>query len=306
MCTFSCSDEEIIPDPEPEKDYVTGKNMYTTLSDGDEREYYVHVQQNYDENSPTPMVFMLHGSSGNGEKFYNIGGWKEVGETENILTVFPSSMQVCIIEDGQVKNTTKWNIYGGFIYCDGYTPSDDIKFLRQVITEMKNRFNVDSKRIYLAGFSNGGAMAARCSVEMSDVLAAVVESAGSFARDTVIVPQGKIPVTFQLGNVDSKWLVEGIEEYPLDSLELMLNNFSSFQKITNTHTNIFDLEKEFTISGTSGVAAVATFKSNTPTPPREFQFILIEGLGHNYPNGTNHPIKGAVLNWQWMKQYSLP
>jgi hypothetical protein len=27
----------------------------------------------------TPVVFMLHGTSGGGEKFYNISGWKEVG-----------------------------------------------------------------------------------------------------------------------------------------------------------------------------------------------------------------------------------
>ncbi|MCB0570845.1 MAG: hypothetical protein KDC66_13815, partial [Phaeodactylibacter sp.] len=104
----------------PAKDYQTGKNRYTTVIDGDTREYYVHVPTGYDEEQPTPVVFMLHGTSGDGEKFYNISGWKEVGEKENILTVYPSSWHHCIIEDGQTMNTTKWNIYpGAFGYCAG-------------------------------------------------------------------------------------------------------------------------------------------------------------------------------------------
>ncbi|MFZ1255451.1 MAG: hypothetical protein WAR77_03820, partial [Saprospiraceae bacterium] len=39
-----------------------------------------------------PVVFMLHGTSGDGEKFYNISGWKELGQAENFITVFPSSL----------------------------------------------------------------------------------------------------------------------------------------------------------------------------------------------------------------------
>ncbi|MEZ4893770.1 MAG: hypothetical protein R2778_12245 [Saprospiraceae bacterium] len=53
---------------------------------------------------------------------------------------------------------------------------------------------------YLVGFSNGGAMAAKCAVEMSDVLATVVESASSpFYLDSVTyTPKRKLPVTFQI------------------------------------------------------------------------------------------------------------
>ena len=93
-----------------QKEYVVGKNRFTTLIDGLEREYYVHVPKSYAASSAVPLVFMLHGTSGNGEEFYINSGWKEVGETNNLITVFPSSWRYCIIdEDGVRKTTTKWN-----------------------------------------------------------------------------------------------------------------------------------------------------------------------------------------------------
>lgn len=68
---------------------------------GDDREYFVHVPAGYKGSAQTPVVFMLHGTNGNGEDFYTDSGWKEVGEAENIITVFPSSWKYCIVEDGQ-------------------------------------------------------------------------------------------------------------------------------------------------------------------------------------------------------------
>ncbi|MBK6821839.1 MAG: hypothetical protein IPO72_00480 [Saprospiraceae bacterium] len=35
-----------------------------------------------------PIVFMLHGTSQDGELFYDNSGWKELGEQENFITVF--------------------------------------------------------------------------------------------------------------------------------------------------------------------------------------------------------------------------
>ena len=89
--------------PSPGNQIKYGKNRFITMVDGDEREYYVHVPANYDGKTAVPLVFMLHGTSGDGEKFYNISGWREVGEAENILTVYPSSWRYCIMTMGEKK-----------------------------------------------------------------------------------------------------------------------------------------------------------------------------------------------------------
>ena len=290
------------------KEYEIGKNRYTLAIDSDTREYYVHVPSIYDANTPTPVVFMLHGTSGDGEKFYNISGWKEVGEVENILTVYPSSWRHCIIDDGQVKNTTKWHVYpGSFEYCSGEIPRDDINSLKQIIIELKQRFNVDSKRMYLAGFSNGGQMAGRCAVEMSDMFAAIVEASGTLPRDTTFVPRRKLPVIYQLGNSDDGWLEAlGLDSsIPMASFEILLN-LPAFGGIVRTHTSTLGLDSTYTLSGDTNSVLTATFEAVPPNPAQKFHFVLIKDLGHNYPNGTNHPLQGAEIHWDWMKQFTLP
>lgn len=286
--------------------FVKGKNRFTTTIDGDTREYYVHVPQNYDGKTAFPVVFMLHGTSGDGEKFYNISGWKELGEVENILTVFPSSWHHCIFDDGVQKNTTKWNVYpGSFTYCSGEIPRDDIKFLRKVVAELEASFKVDSSRIYLAGFSNGGQMAYRCAVEMSDIFAAVFENAGTQGRDTTCIPKRKLPVALQLGNSDDAWLNSSSITVPMSYFDSLLMYTTLFQNIVKAHSTTFGYATTYTKTGDPNYALTATYLADSPTPPREFKFILVKDLDHQYPNGINHPMKGAQVQWDWFKQYTL-
>ncbi|MDX2280851.1 MAG: PHB depolymerase family esterase [Saprospiraceae bacterium] len=310
LWTVACKDEPIKPD---EPTFTVGKNRFTTQIDGDEREYFVHVPAGYTGNSATPIVFMLHGTSGNGEEFYNKSGWREVGESNNILTVFPSSWRHCIKdEDGTIKNTTKWNSQPAeWTYCANETPRDDIKFLKTIISEMNAKFNIDSKRIYLVGFSNGGQMAAKCTIVMSDQFAAIVESASSLFYDSTYTPLRKMPILFQVGNEDYGPGNTGpaIPLSLLDTListpDLPLRN-GKYYRIAHTHTVSFGLDPNFTIGGDTTSVAYAVYKPLITNPLNSFRFVMIKGLAHAYPNGDNHPLEAAVLNWEWLKQFSLP
>ena len=79
LITICCCEKNKVTTPD-ENVYESGKNRFTTIIDGDTREYYVHVPAAYNGTAPAPVVFMLHGTSGDGENFYNISGWKELGE----------------------------------------------------------------------------------------------------------------------------------------------------------------------------------------------------------------------------------
>ena len=305
---ISCEKDKEINLTDQESNYEIGKNQFFTTVDGNSREYYVHVPESYNKNTKTPVVFMLHGTSGDGNKFYNISGWKEVGEVENIITIFPSSGQYCIIDDGVTKNITKWNVYPGtYTYCSGVNPMNDIKFFRQIISELHQNFNVDIKKTYLVGFSNGGQMAFRSAVEMGDVFAAIVGSAGWYgATDTTFVPvRREIPITFQLGNKDEVSLGSGAN-FPLIHFDSLMNNLPSMKNTIYTSRTTFGFDSTYTKSGTISTTIIATFKSNPFVNNRVFNFVLFNDLAHNYPNGINHPAKGAEINWKWMKQYTLP
>lgn len=284
-----------------------GKKRFTFVADGHTREYYVHVPANYNSKIPIPVVFMLHGSGGNGEKFYNISGWKEVGETENILTVFPSSLQYpCVLDDGEKKrNAEKWNHYE-LVLCDGSAKADDVKFLSQVIDDVQQKFSVDEKRVYMVGFSNGGEMTARTAIELSDRLAAVVSASGALPPDTVFSPVRKLPILMQLGASDEKVMAKlgTTQPLPMD-IDQTFAQFALIAGIANSYVNSFKLNSNYTTGGDPNQIVFADY---TPLPGGDntFRFMLVKDLGHSYPNGRNHPLKGAEVHWEWMKDFRLP
>jgi polyhydroxybutyrate depolymerase len=288
--------------------FVKGKNKFTTRVDGDTREYLVHVPQGYNLTSPTKVVFMLHGTSQTGETMYDKCGWKEVGEDENILTVFPTSWKYCINVPTGTRTTTKWNTPpdAEFTFCTGETPRDDIKFLRKIITELRLKFNVDTSRVYLVGFSNGGQMAAKCSILMGDVLAAVISNSISFYTNTVYTPIRKLPVGYQVGNQDYGPGNTG-PAIPLNTFESLLQTPGNpVYTIAQLYVNNFGLNNTFTVTGTNTTAQTATFTTASGDPLNIFSFVVVSGLGHVYPNGDNHWMEAAKLHWLWLKQFAIP
>jgi polyhydroxybutyrate depolymerase len=289
------------------EDIFIGKNHFTTLVDGDERAYIVHVPIAYNKNTKTPVVLMLHGASGTGEATYIGSGWKELGEDEIFLSVFPTAWDYCYIRsNGEVYDTTRWNSLPGiFTFCSNENPKDDVKFLRQIISELHSRFNVDPARIYMVGFSSGAQMAFRCAVEMSDLLAAVVESGSSHPVVTVLTPRRNIPISLELGNKDPNWFENGLYP-PLNLFDTLLMHYPLFEKIIYTHVHTFDYNTNYTLVEKGNTAITATFNSKENSKDREFNFTLIDGLDHSYPNTVNHQIYGAREHWLWMKKYKTP
>ena len=55
---------------------------------------------------------------------------------------------------------------------------DDTAFVHQMLTDLGTTFNIDPKRIYASGFSNGAEFAYRLACEMSGTFAAVAPVAG--------------------------------------------------------------------------------------------------------------------------------
>ena len=302
FCFFEASAQSII----------YGKNSFTTISEGVVREYVVHVPKIYDGSKGVPLVFMLHGTGGSGPDFYENIGWKELSEKENFIVVYPSSLKYKIIDEEGPKVTFKWNSTpdGGFELQVGEVAKDDIKFLRKVITEISSKYNIDEKRIYLNGFSNGGSMAAKCAIEMGDVLAAVCQNASSFFLDTTFIPKRKLPVLYEVGNKDYGPGNEG-PSIPMALFDSLISTPNvaylngKHYRIANLTQRHFDLQTEHTIEGDSNIALVATFLPKPNTGGYEYKYIMVKNLAHNYPNGAFHNYNAPLLHWNWMKNFTL-
>lgn len=284
--------------------FVIGKNRFTTQVNGDTREYFVHVPKSYNKSTAVPVVFMLHGTGQTGEQFYNISGWKEVGEAENLITVYPSSWRQCVVDDGKQQNTLKWSSYpeSGFTFCPGVTPRDDIKFMNQVIDELRAKFNVNQHMIYFVGFSNGSQMAARVGIEMSDRIAGFV---GHLDTDKPMSPKRFVPNIWQEGTEDPHYTAMfGGNSVPMDFNQILAKPY--MKRALNLYMQTFKLSPKYTTGGNPNNIIFLDAKGTSGDPNNVFRLVFVKGMGHVYPNGKNHPVHGAELNWQWLKQFKLP
>jgi polyhydroxybutyrate depolymerase len=75
-----------------------------------------------------------------------------------------------------------WNATSGC--CDfDRTNVDDSGYLRRVIEDVQARWNVDAKRIFTIGLSNGGFMGHRMACDHADLVAGIVSIAGATHAD---------------------------------------------------------------------------------------------------------------------------
>ena len=106
------------------------------------RVFIVHVPPNYasQPNAKYPVVFMFHGGGGNGKDFFDKSGWKEVGDREGFITVFPTAYETCLIDDGRQKERNYWMTYGKLLnLCPGETPHSDVDFVKKMLSYLEER-----------------------------------------------------------------------------------------------------------------------------------------------------------------------
>ncbi|MBX3196851.1 MAG: alpha/beta hydrolase fold domain-containing protein [Labilithrix sp.] len=140
-----------------------------------ERPYAVTTPSKYDAKVATPLVVLLHGYSGNASFQDSYFRLSALAQTKTFLVALPEGTKDAL------KNQF-WNASDAC--CDfAQTGVDDVAYLKALIADMKSRFNVDAKRVYVVGHSNGGFMAHRMACELSAEIAGIVSLAGAAYAD---------------------------------------------------------------------------------------------------------------------------
>ncbi len=271
------------------------------LFDGVQREFILVRPSGTIPSGGFPIVMMLHGTTGDGEKFFSISGWKELGEKEKFITIYPSSLAYCYVGDlGFNVTNTKWN-NGDLqsVKCPNKIQDfkDDVKFLRKVIDTVQKIANINPKKIFVAGFSNGSVMANKLAVEASDIFAAAASNAGQLHPLDSGKPLKYIPVWQTIGVADD-YIVEQIGK-PLpfnDSLTAFVPKMSSVIRGAENISDTNSLAKS---------EYLFTYTFNKPKQKGQTNYFLysyIKDLTHLFPNGVNHPVAASVLYWDFFKQ----
>ena len=169
---------------------------------GGAREVNLEVPVGYDGTKALPLVLVLHGYSAIGWVQMKFMGYHTLVEKEQVLMAAP---------DGLLDNKKKnfWNATDACCDFDGKAP-DDSGYLSKLIDEIKAEYNVDPKRVYLIGHSNGGYMSYRMACDHADQIAAIISLAGSTWGDTTrCKPSGKVSVLQIHGDKDASVKYEG-------------------------------------------------------------------------------------------------
>lgn len=171
-----------------------GDTTRALTHDGRERSYLVHVPPGYDPAQPTPVVLVFHGGGGHAENVRMMTGFDAIADAEGFIVVYPNGT-------GRLPDRLlTWN--GG--RCCAYALEqnvDDVGFVRALLADLETLANVDARRIYATGMSNGAIMSYRLACELADVIAAIGPVAATQNLDAC-APSRPVPVLHIHGDAD--------------------------------------------------------------------------------------------------------
>jgi polyhydroxybutyrate depolymerase len=140
------------------------------ISAGLERTYHIHIPASYDKANPIPLLIALHGGGGSGEKMeeLTLQGFNRLSDKEGFIVVYPDGIE------------NHWNDGRENVRYRAHREKiDDVGFISALVEHLAKEYNIDKKRVYATGISNGAMMLFRLACELSGKITAIAPVAGS-------------------------------------------------------------------------------------------------------------------------------
>ncbi len=290
------------------------------IVDGIERRYAIYIPKNI-ENMSVPLIFELHGGGIYIEDMTGKSGhktpyklWMELAETEKFIVVYPEGLN-------GVYDKPTWNDCRED--CIVNSNADDVHFVKTLISIISSQYSIDNQRIYVSGTSNGGFMALRLAVCLSDKISAVSAIVSSMPTVSECNnPDNPISILFMNGTDDNNMPYDGgyVSNPPnpdhgstlsTDSSVAFWVNFNQTETIPEHYIypdlDIYDggiVERFFYKNGTQGTEVVL-YKINggghsAPSVREQYS-----SLFEQYFNKQNHDIEMTTEVWNFFKNKTL-
>lgn len=196
---------------------------------GGTRPVSVHVPPGYNPSTPAPLLIMLHGYTATGQLEESYLKLTALSDARGFLYAHP---------DGTVDGIGNhfWNATDAC--CDlGGTGVDDSTYISTLIDQIKARFSVDAKRVFLVGHSNGAFMSYRMACDHADQIAAIASLAGAMYTDTSkCKPSGPVSILEIHGTADATIVYTGgaIQGHDYPSAQTTVTDWATFDTCTPT------------------------------------------------------------------------
>jgi poly(3-hydroxybutyrate) depolymerase len=291
--------------------FVTGRNDYVITVDDTRREFIVYVPGGYDPGRPTPIVIMFHGSNQSGNAMYEKTNWAARAEQENFIVVFPTSWKYLLTSSNRVED--KWNDMVMEATEPGVEFKDDVHFTKMILEQLNATFNVDKKRVFASGFSNGAwFVVSRLIPQMANEFAAFATAGkgpssaqGVDSVETIDAVDASLYMLFGTMDMLNAELMGLSVPFPFEAEEIANDpNFSPMLVNATTH---LDLNMTYTVQSNPNFTKL-TFDQSLVGADNEFIFQMVRGMNHVYPDGNNNlaRLDATVVFWDFFMQHSNP
>lgn len=205
-----------------------GKTVTGCLKvDGISRHYRLFVPSTYKQSSDEqPLLIGLHGGGGSPKAFERYSRFSKLSKSSgDFIVAYPQGLN------------KHWN--------DGRSDInetvDDLGFLEQLPRHLAGNvgLRLDSKRVYVAGMSNGALMALRIACEQPNWIAGVGVVAATMPKELLKAckPQKAVPIIFIFGQKDTAFLPDGRIVSPFKQKQLRGRHAGIKKSVAYWHTN---------------------------------------------------------------------
>lgn len=255
----------------------------TIQHEGVERIYHIYFPKNFNKKKSAPMVLALHGGGGMGSKFeeqVSGGTLTAAAEERGVVLVFPEGIK------------KRWNAGRPEVF-NGKKMYDDFGFISNLIDKMIRTYNIDEKRVYVTGISNGGFMSVRLALDLSQKIAAVAPVTAQISKANKDKhPDFPISIMIINGTADRLVPYKGGHVRPFRfgrskgiilSTQKTIKMFSYFNKC-NKGAELQILADKVPDDGTK----VEIVKYSECEDKSEVVLVKVIGGGHTWPSGVQY------------------
>lgn len=142
------------------------------VHNGLKRTYITHLPESFNKSESIPLVIALHGRGGNGESMVLVTrkGFNRLSDRDRFIALYPDGIELNW-NDGRMDEEANDRAHRENI--------DDVGFISALIDTMISDHNIDPKRVYVTGISNGAIMAYRLACELTDKITAIAPVDGN-------------------------------------------------------------------------------------------------------------------------------
>jgi polyhydroxybutyrate depolymerase len=265
------------------------------VSAGEKRLYLLYVPKSYDSSRPTPLVISIHGFSEWPAHQAQMTHWNNLAEEYGFIVVYPSGT-------GFPK---RWRTR----VESGSAAMPDVTFISDLIDQLEGEYNIDPRRIYANGLSNGGGMSVLLACELSDRIAAIGTVAGAYSFAWSECPPSRpMPAIVFHGTADPIVPYLGgpsrDPNIPLPDIPAWVESLAQRNGCSGA---VVEIPAHGEVSG---------IRYSDCTQNAEIIFYTIAGGGHSWPGGeplpkwlvghTTKDINATRAMWEFFQEHPLP